>query len=77
MIVNALVDKPLSVYGDGLNIRDWLYVEDTRQAENRACSWHAQAVLLYNKGWNLRNELLTPIIIIEDLNYRLFFTHSL
>ena len=38
MIVNALVDKPLSVYGDGLNIRDWLYVEDTRQAENRLLS---------------------------------------
>lgn len=28
MIVNALNDKPLPVYGDGLNIRDWLYVED-------------------------------------------------
>jgi dTDP-glucose 4,6-dehydratase len=28
MIVNALADKPLPVYGDGLNVRDWLYVED-------------------------------------------------
>lgn len=28
MIINALHDKPLPVYGDGLNIRDWLYVED-------------------------------------------------
>jgi dTDP-glucose 4,6-dehydratase len=28
MIVNALFDKPLPIYGDGLNIRDWLYVED-------------------------------------------------
>ncbi|MUG73952.1 MULTISPECIES: dTDP-glucose 4,6-dehydratase [Paenibacillus] len=28
MIANALNDKPLPVYGDGLNIRDWLYVED-------------------------------------------------
>ena len=28
MILNALQDKPLPVYGDGLNIRDWLYVED-------------------------------------------------
>jgi dTDP-glucose 4,6-dehydratase len=28
MIVNALNDKPLPVYGDGLNVRDWLYVED-------------------------------------------------
>ena len=27
-IINALNDKPLPVYGDGLNVRDWLYVED-------------------------------------------------
>jgi dTDP-glucose 4,6-dehydratase len=28
IIVNALEGKPLPVYGDGLNIRDWLYVDD-------------------------------------------------
>lgn len=28
MLVNALNDKPLPVYGDGKNVRDWLYVED-------------------------------------------------
>ena len=28
MIVNCLNDKPLPVYGEGLNVRDWLYVED-------------------------------------------------
>jgi dTDP-glucose 4,6-dehydratase len=28
MIVNALNDKPLPVYGQGLNVRDWLYVKD-------------------------------------------------
>lgn len=28
MIINALHEKPLPVYGDGLNVRDWLYVED-------------------------------------------------
>ena len=28
MIANALNDKPLPVYGDGKNVRDWLYVED-------------------------------------------------
>ena len=27
-ITNALEDKPLPLYGDGLNVRDWLYVED-------------------------------------------------
>jgi len=28
MIVNALAGKPLPVYGDGMNVRDWLYVGD-------------------------------------------------
>ena len=28
MIANCLADKPLPVYGQGLNVRDWLYVED-------------------------------------------------
>ena len=28
MIANALADKPLPVYGQGLNVRDWLYVAD-------------------------------------------------
>jgi dTDP-glucose 4,6-dehydratase len=28
VILNALEGKPLPVYGDGLNVRDWLYVED-------------------------------------------------
>ncbi len=28
MIANALYNKPLPVYGEGINIRDWLYVED-------------------------------------------------
>jgi dTDP-glucose 4,6-dehydratase len=28
MIGNALEDKPLPVYGDGMHVRDWIYVED-------------------------------------------------
>ncbi|MFQ3577494.1 MAG: dTDP-glucose 4,6-dehydratase [Verrucomicrobiia bacterium] len=28
MIVTALADRPLPVYGDGLNVRDWIHVED-------------------------------------------------
>ncbi len=28
MIINALGDKPLPVYGEGINVRDWLYVAD-------------------------------------------------
>ncbi len=32
MILNALDGKPLPVYGDGLQVRDWLYVEDHARA---------------------------------------------
>ena len=32
MILNALADKPLPIYGNGSNIRDWLYVEDHADA---------------------------------------------
>ncbi|NUZ08209.1 dTDP-glucose 4,6-dehydratase [Piscinibacter koreensis] len=32
MILNALDGKPLPVYGDGLNVRDWLYVRDHCEA---------------------------------------------
>ena len=32
MILNALEGKPLPIYGDGLNVRDWLYVEDHARA---------------------------------------------
>ncbi|MCL2110697.1 MAG: dTDP-glucose 4,6-dehydratase [Clostridiales bacterium] len=28
MIANSLADKPLPVYGEGINVRDWLYVDD-------------------------------------------------
>lgn len=42
MIINALNDKDLPVYGDGLNVRDWLHVED-----------HCQAIdLVLHKGRN-------------------------
>ncbi len=34
MIMNALQDKPLPVYGDGLNVRDWLHVVDHCRAIN-------------------------------------------
>ncbi len=34
MIINALNDKKLPVYGDGLNVRDWIYVIDHNMAAN-------------------------------------------
>jgi dTDP-glucose 4,6-dehydratase len=35
MILNALADEPLPVYGDGLNVRDWIHVEDHCAAVER------------------------------------------
>ena len=35
MILNAIEGKPLPVYGDGLNVRDWLFVEDHCSAIKR------------------------------------------
>lgn len=32
VILNALAGKPLPIYGDGSNVRDWLYVEDHAEA---------------------------------------------
>jgi dTDP-glucose 4,6-dehydratase len=32
MIMNLVEDKPLPIYGDGLNVRDWLYVDDHAEA---------------------------------------------
>src|SRR5262247_3520371 len=32
MLLNAIEGKPLPIYGDGLNVRDWLYVEDHARA---------------------------------------------
>jgi dTDP-glucose 4,6-dehydratase len=49
MIVNALNGKPLPVYGDGLNVRDWLYVEDHCEAI-RAVLHKATPGQTYNVG---------------------------
>jgi dTDP-glucose 4,6-dehydratase len=52
MIVNALAGKPLPVYGDGMNIRDWLYVRDHCSAI-RAVLARGRVGETYNiGGWN-------------------------
>jgi len=51
MIVNALHDKPLPVYGDGLNVRDWLYVEDHCAAIDVVLS-RGKVGEVYNIGGN-------------------------
>ena len=53
MIVNALAGKPLPVYGDGMQVRDWLYVERPLQRDPRACSTRGRLGETYNiGGWN-------------------------
>jgi len=51
MIVNALAGKPLPVYGDGGNVRDWLYVGD-HCAAIRAVMERGRAGETYNIGGN-------------------------
>ena len=46
IILNALDEKPLPVYGDGANVRDWLFVED-----------HARALELVATKGTARREL--------------------
>lgn len=49
MIANALADKPLPVYGEGLNVRDWLYVEDHCRAIGLILE-HGEVGQVYNIG---------------------------
>jgi len=51
MISNALEDKPLPIYGDGLQVRDWLYVEDHCRAL-LALLDKGQVGEIYNIGGN-------------------------
>jgi dTDP-glucose 4,6-dehydratase len=51
MIANALTDKPLPVYGDGMNVRDWLHVEDHCSAID-AVFLRGRAGEVYNIGGN-------------------------
>ena len=63
VILNALAGKPLPIYGDGANIRDWLYVED-----------HADALLLVlekgelGRSYNIGGENeLTNLELVKTL----------
>ncbi|MCA3070911.1 MAG: dTDP-glucose 4,6-dehydratase [Alphaproteobacteria bacterium] len=57
MIVNALAGKPLPVYGDGQQIRDWLYVKDHCSAIRRVLD-AGQIGEVYNiGGWNEKPNL--------------------
>ena len=52
MIVNALAGKPLPVYGDGMQIRDWLYVKDHCSAIRRVLEAGKLGEVYNIGGWN-------------------------
>lgn len=52
MIVNALAGKPLPVYGDGMQVRDWLYVKDHCSAIRRVLEVGRLGETYNVGGWN-------------------------
>ncbi|MBX7167890.1 MAG: dTDP-glucose 4,6-dehydratase [Pirellulales bacterium] len=70
MILNALDGKPLPVYGDGLNIRDWLYVEDHCRAIQTVLD-RGQPGEVYNIGGNSERTNLDVVHTICDIVDRL------
>jgi dTDP-glucose 4,6-dehydratase len=64
MISNALEDKPLPVYGDGQQVRDWLYVEDHCRAIFAVLE-KGRAGEIYNigGGTELSNLELTQLLL--------------
>ncbi|MFM1886476.1 MAG: hypothetical protein RL026_1633, partial [Pseudomonadota bacterium] len=52
MIVNALAGKPLPVYGDGMQVRDWLYVKDHGSAIRRVLEAGRLGETYNIGGWN-------------------------
>ena len=66
MIINCLYDKPLPVYGEGLNVRDWLYVEDHCKAIDLIVR-NGRIGEVYNVGGHneMRNIDIVKLIIKE------------
>jgi len=66
MITNALEGKQLPVYGDGLNVRDWLYVEDCCRAID-AVLHSGQSGEIYNIGSRAEKTNLEIVRTLLDL----------
>jgi len=66
MILNALKEKPLPVYGDGLNVRDWLYVRDHCTAIWTIMK-HGKKGETYNIGGNTEMENIRIVEIVCDI----------
>lgn len=78
IILNALNGKPLPIYGDGLNVRDWLYVGDHCTAI-RAVLSRGRLGETYNiGGWNEKTNLdvvYTVCAILDELKPNPGITH--
>ncbi|GLX66016.1 dTDP-glucose 4,6-dehydratase [Paenibacillus glycanilyticus] len=67
MIKNALEDKPLPVYGDGLQVRDWLYVEDHCKAIDLVLHQGRVGEVYNIGGSNERTNLHVVRTILQEL----------
>lgn len=67
-ITNAIDGEPLPLYGDGQNVRDWLYVEDHCSGIDRVLH-HGEPGQIYNiAGGNERSNLVLTHKVLELLN---------
>jgi len=73
MIIKALRDEPLPVYGDGMNVRDWIHVDD-HCAAIVAALFEGKPGTVYNFGGNSETANLNLVRMILD---RLGKPHSL
>ena len=71
IIKNILEGKSLPVYGDGTNVRDWLYVEDHCKAIDMVCSGGKIGEVYNVGGHNERPNIFIVKTIIEQLHDRL------
>lgn len=67
MITNALFDKELPVYGDGANVRDWLYVEDHCKAIDLIVESGRIGEIYNIGGHNERTNLQVVKTVLEKL----------
>ncbi|MFN4148373.1 MAG: dTDP-glucose 4,6-dehydratase [Rhodocyclaceae bacterium] len=73
MIVNALAGKPLPIYGDGMNVRDWLYVGDHCSAIRRVLEAGREGETYNIGGWNEKTNLeivRTICTLLDELRPR-------
>ncbi|MGJ7543074.1 dTDP-glucose 4,6-dehydratase [Variovorax sp. LT1R16] len=73
MIVNALAGKPLPVYGDGMQVRDWLYVKDHCSAIRRVLEAGKLGETYNVGGWNEKPNIEivhTVCALLDELSPR-------